>query len=334
MRPLLLMMTIAVALPARAQTVLRVASVAPDGTSWGRELRTFARELERRTEGRVRTKLYMGGIAGGEQEVAERIRRGQLDVAASGGPLCVDTMPSMRVLQFPGLFQTAGESKYVINQLAATMAAEAERAGFVNLGTSPLGSAAYFSRRPLQSFADLRRQRIWVWNAEPLVISLLREMGLTVIPAAVERAARDYDAAQFDGFWALPTAALAFQWSVQATTLIHLHGEYLHACMLVASRVYSGLSKTDQGHLRTITAELSERLQDISRREEQALIGGAFQHQGVTVVEPGEKFRAEFFAAANAARDRIGTRVVPPELLQRVRVMLSDYRAEQAGRTP
>jgi TRAP-type C4-dicarboxylate transport system substrate-binding protein len=276
----------------------------------------------------------MGGIAGGEQELGERIRRGQLDGAASGGPLCVETMPSMRVLQFPGLFQNAGESKYVVNQLSATLGAEAERANFINLGTTPLGSAAYFGRHPVQTFGDLRRQRIWVWNAEPLVISFLREMGLSVVPGAIERAAREYDAAHFDGFWSLPTAAMAFQWSVQATTLIHLHGEYLHACMLVASRVFSGLSKADQDQLRTLTAELGDRMNEVSRREEQALMGGAFQHQGVTVVEPSEKFRAEFFAAANAARDRIGAKVVPPELLQRVRVMLSDSRAEQQGHTP
>jgi TRAP-type C4-dicarboxylate transport system substrate-binding protein len=313
---------------ARAQTLLRFATVAPDGTAWAHELRSFAGDVERRTAGRVHVKWYFGGIAGGDLEVGERIRRGQLDGAASGSPLCVEAMPSMRVLQFSGLFQNAAESKYVVNQLAALLAAEAEQSGFTMLGATPLGLAAYFGRGPVQSLAELRGQRIFVWEAEPMVISILREMGLNVVPTPIERAGREFDAGRFDGFWALPTAAVAFQWSVQASHVVKLPGEYLFGCVLMASRVFVGLSSEDKHQLNAAAAQLRDRFDEVSRRQEQALLGGAFQHQGVTVVPPNEKFRAEFFAAANAARDRIGARLVPPALLRRVREMLSDYRAE------
>jgi len=39
-------------------------------------------------------------------------------------------------------------------------------------------------------------------------------------------------------------------------------------------------------------------------------------------------FRAEFFAAAKAARDRLGERLVPPALLEKVLRLLVDYRVE------
>jgi hypothetical protein len=167
-----------------------------------------------------------------------------------------------------------------------------------------------------------------------MVVSLMREMGLTVVPTPVERAAREFDAGRFDGFWALPTAALAFQWSVQAPSLIHVHGEFLFGCVLVASRVFLGLSAADQHELWAASAQLRDRLDEVLRRLEQSMLGGAFQHQGVTVIEPNEKFRAELFAAANAARDRVGARLVPPELLSRVRGLLSDYRAEHERSDP
>jgi TRAP-type C4-dicarboxylate transport system substrate-binding protein len=318
----------------RAQTVLRVATVAPDGTAWAHEFHLFARDVERRTEGRVRIKLYFGSIAGGDLEVGERIRRGQLEGTGSGGPLCMEVMPSLRILQFTGLVQNAAESKFVTNQLGATLATEAGQSGFTILGLTPLGSAVYFGRRPVESLTQLRGQRVFVWDAEPMVISMLREMGLGVVPAPLERAGREYEAGHFDGFWALPTAAVAFQWSVQAPYLVDLHGEYLFGCVLVTSRAFLTLSAEDQGHVRSAGVQLRDRIDEVSRQQERALLTGAFQHQGVTVLEPGEKFRAEFFAASNAARDQVGPKLVPRELLERVRGMLSDYRAEHVRSRP
>src|SRR3954467_6995726 len=83
---------------ARADEVtLRMGTMAPDGTAWARELNAFARDVDQRTHGQVRIKWYYGGITGDEPGMGERIRRGQLDGAASGGPLCESLAPSMRV---------------------------------------------------------------------------------------------------------------------------------------------------------------------------------------------------------------------------------------------
>src|SRR5439155_6961093 len=77
----------ATAAPARAlePRVLKLASVSPDGTLWSRELRAFAQEMDGASDGAVRFKLYLGAVAGDEMEVADRIKKGQLDAVASAG---------------------------------------------------------------------------------------------------------------------------------------------------------------------------------------------------------------------------------------------------------
>src|SRR5262249_40679421 len=67
---------------------LRLGTVAPNGSAWAHELTSMARELEVLTNGEVGVKWYMGGVAGGELEMYERIRKGQLDGMASGGMVC------------------------------------------------------------------------------------------------------------------------------------------------------------------------------------------------------------------------------------------------------
>src|SRR5262249_44319194 len=83
-----------------------VATAAPDGSGWARELKVFAREVENATHGEVSVRFYFGGLAGDEIVVGERIQRGQLDGATSGHMLCQKTAPSLRSLRIPGVVRT------------------------------------------------------------------------------------------------------------------------------------------------------------------------------------------------------------------------------------
>src|SRR5690349_20971187 len=95
---------------------LRMAAIAPEGTTWAHEIRTFSRDLEAESRGRVRMKWYLGGIAGDEQAALERVRRGQLDGLA-GASFCDRVAPSMNVIRVPGLFANRDEVGYLIGKL-------------------------------------------------------------------------------------------------------------------------------------------------------------------------------------------------------------------------
>ena len=70
---------------------------APEGTAWAREGHSFERDIAELTHGQVRMKWYLGGIAGDELQMLDRVRRDQLDGVASAGMLCHRLSPSMRV---------------------------------------------------------------------------------------------------------------------------------------------------------------------------------------------------------------------------------------------
>src|SRR5262249_20794068 len=84
--------------------LLRIATVAPDGSAWARELKAWARDVESTTEGAVHIKIYFGGIAGDELTVLDRIRREQLD-GAIGSELCTRLAPSLKVARIIGAFR-------------------------------------------------------------------------------------------------------------------------------------------------------------------------------------------------------------------------------------
>jgi TRAP-type transport system periplasmic protein len=332
MRSWLIVAMLALAMPAQAEPRirLRMGTVAPPGSAWAHELYNMARELEMLTNGEVTVKWYMGGVAGGEMEMYDRIHKGQLDGMASGGMVCERLAPSMRIQGLTGVFQSREEAAYVMNQMRPTINEEAQRSGAAMLILAGIGPDVIFTNRPVHTMAELRQLRLWRWSPDEVAIAMSIEMGLKIVPTEVFEGAQAFDEKRLDGFLAIPTAGLAFQWAVRAGYFTDLRSGYLTGCFFVDSRAFDALPVGAQSALRTLATKYGARFDDLGRRMDEALLGGLFEKQGVKVIHPSETFRAEYFEAARAARERRGDKLVPPGLLDRVLRMLADYRAEHA----
>jgi TRAP-type transport system periplasmic protein len=307
---------------------LRMATAAPEGTAWAREIRAMSREVEQLTHGTVRMKWYLGGIAGDEVQMGERIRRDQLDGVGSGGMLCARMAPSMRVFSVLGLFQDRSEATFVAGRLKPELDREFQKSGFVNLSEFTLGPQVLFTRQPVQSLADLKKARLWVWDLDEVQLKQLHEMGVPIVPTSVEEAARAYDTGKTDGFMAVVVAALAFQWSTQARYLTPLRFGVLTGCLIIANRAFDSLPLEAQQALRSISASTASRLELSGRQQDEALLGGLFSRHGLTYVRVSDHFRSEFLEAAASAREHLGGALVPQPLLLKVTAWLADFRAE------
>ena len=317
---------------ARAEPVtLRMASVAPEGSAWANLLRGFAREMAVATHGDVLVKWYLGGVTGDEPETFAAIKQGHLDGMASGGMICERLAPSMRIQGLAGVFQSRGETAYVMERLRATIEDETRHAGFEMVIISGLGPEVIFTRTPVRKMSELQKLKMWQWSADEVGITVARAMGLTIVPTELDAAAKAYDEQRIDGFITIPTAALAFQWSTQARYITDLRPGYLTGCVAMTHRAVDRVPPAHRAVLRALYAKYDALFQDVGRREDDALLGGLLQKQGLTPVRPSEGFRSEFFEAARAARERTAGRLLPRALVDRVLKLLADYRAEHPG---
>jgi TRAP-type C4-dicarboxylate transport system substrate-binding protein len=333
MRALLVLLLAAPAAASAAEEArytLRLATVAPKGSSWAHEIDDLVATVAKETNGEVKIKVYYGGSAGNEVQVAERIERGQLDGAISGGWLCRRVMPSMRVLGLIGVFQNRDEATHVMSALGLTLEKEAEQAGFVLFGTAGVGSVVIFSREPITSMASLRKTKLWRWEGEEVELLHGGQMGLSAEPSSLEDAAEAYEDGRVDGFFAVPMAALAFQWWARTRYVTDLKTGFLQGCLLVTRGSVDALPSKYRDVVRSATASLVLRFDEVGKQEEDKLLGGVFERRGLKPVEASSKFRAEFFDAAREAREALGEKLVPKALLTQVLELLADYRAEHA----
>jgi len=308
---------------------LRLATIAPQGSGWAREFGAWARDIEAGTRGAVRVKMYYSAIGGDEFTVLDRIKRDQLD-GGIGSESCIRLGPSLRVTRIFGLFQNRQESFYVLGRLTQILDKEFLAHGFINLGEATLGPEMLFTRNPVHDLAELRKTMLWIWDLDDALALQAHALGLRVVATPLDGAGRAYDDKNVDGFISMPTAALAFQWSAQTRYLENLDLAYRNGCVYIASRAFDPLPIDVQRYMRTATGKLRQRLDDLTMRQDEALVGGLFARQGMKTVAVSDQFRLDFFREAREQRSKLGDKLVSPKLLEQVLSWLADYRAEHS----
>jgi TRAP-type C4-dicarboxylate transport system substrate-binding protein len=311
---------------ALAAPTIRIATLAPDGTAWARELRSWAKSVEHDAEGALEIKLLFGGLAGDEPEALERIHRGQVDGAISGGHICESVAPSLRVLKVPGLLHNRDEARFALRRLRPLIDKEAKANGFTNLGESGIGSVIVFSRRPVRTLAELRGITLWSGRNE-MMLKLYGALGLHVTNEAIGDVSASYAAGKIDGFLTTPSVALAWQWSSQARHFTDLRVSFLVSCLMVTNASFEALPLDAQRAVRSGADRLAERSEAATREQDEALLGRVFPKQGLKPV-PVDGLVADFREAAQTLREQIDPRLISPELLRELLVALADYRAE------
>jgi TRAP-type C4-dicarboxylate transport system substrate-binding protein len=320
--PLLLLGSMAAAEP----VTLRMASIAPEGTAWARELKALSRDVETQSRGALRMKWYLGGITGDELEGLERVRRGQLD--GLGGTLfCQRLAPSLRAVRLVGMFQSRDEAIYVLGRMKPMLDQEFQRAGFVNLAAGVFGVDVLLSRQPVRTLADLRGKNYWAWSLDPVWQMTLPELGAQVHATSLDELGPAYARGLVDGFFVVPTVALGYQWSTQAAYLSDLEAAVLPGCLVVATAALDPLPIEQREVLKAAAAKFMFHFNAVTRELDGQLVDGLFEKQGLVKVPATSAFKSELMAAARLARARLGEKLVPAATLATVEKLVDEYRA-------
>jgi len=146
---------------AEEKYVLKVASMAPQGTPWSELVNAFKKRVEEKSGKRIEVKIYLGGKAGDENETVKKTSRGHLQaVAASSGALA-SLVPEMHAVELPFLFRSFGEADYILDQvLTEPMKKHFRDRGLVFGFWSENGFRHFGAGSPVKSPADLAGKKM------------------------------------------------------------------------------------------------------------------------------------------------------------------------------
>jgi TRAP-type C4-dicarboxylate transport system substrate-binding protein len=157
---------------------LRVASLVPKASSWGKILRTWERAVDDKTHGQVRLDIYYNGVHGMEDAMVAKMRTGQLDGAVLSSVGLSDIYRNILALQLPGLLSDWAALNRVREALAPEMKRGIEDAGFTLLSWADVGQVRPFSAGfPVRRPADVRGKHPLVYQDDPILPTVFETIG-------------------------------------------------------------------------------------------------------------------------------------------------------------
>src|SRR4029077_8228968 len=136
---------------AQAATTIKIATVAPDGTAWMREMRAAGDAIKTHTADRVEIKYYPGGVIGDEPSVLRKIKIGQLQGGAFTGGELSAIVKDAQIYSLPFVFKNQEEVDKVRAQLDPLLKKSFQQAGFEAAGISGGGFAYLMSVKDVKS---------------------------------------------------------------------------------------------------------------------------------------------------------------------------------------
>ena len=318
------------AAPAGAQT-LKIATIAPEGSSWMNDMRAGAKVIEDHTEGRVQVKFYGGGVQGNDKQVQRKMRTGQLHGGAftSGGLNLFQTDADL--LSLPLLFETIEEARSVRGHIEDELRRRLEKAGYVNFGLAAAGFAYMMSNKPLRTRDDLAGQKIWIPEGEDAGFAALRSLGVAPVVMPVTDVMTGLQTDLLDSVAVPPVGAIVLQWHTRLDYITDVPIAYVYAGLLIERRAWDRLQPADQKVVREVMEGIYRKFDKYGVADNEEAMQ-ALLDSGLERVQPDPAEVAQWREIADRAqRDLAARGDVDPALLDQVRTLLREFRQNAAG---
>ena len=313
---------------ARADNVeVRVATLAPEGSSWMKILSQGAVEIGEKTENRVTVKYYAGGVQGDERDVVRKIRLGQLDGAAvtSVGLAMIDE--SIRVLELPMMFASIEEMDYARDKAWGYFQKKFEKAGFKLGEQGDVGWIYFLSKSKVESVSDLRSQKVWMWGDDTIVRAMFKKLNVSGVPLGVPEVDASLTSGRINACYGSPLAAVALQWSSKIKFMTSMPMSYAIGATIVSKDAWNKIGAADQKTFEKSVKKIGKNLRKVVRKDN---ISAQKQmtSKGVKLVQTPATTIADFETSAQAVWKELVGKVYSQGELDMVLKYRDEYRAK------
>ncbi|MDH3215253.1 MAG: TRAP transporter substrate-binding protein DctP [Candidatus Krumholzibacteria bacterium] len=309
----------------KPKTLIKFATLAPDGSTWMKIMRSFDQELRGATENRVGFKFYPGGVQGDEKDVLRKIRNGQLHAGGFTGFGLGAIAPEFRAMELPFMFKDLEEVDYVRRELEQFYYDAFLEKGFWLLGWADVGFVYLYSNRPITNPTELQQAKVWTWSGDKLAEIFFEAFDVSPIPLALPDVLTSLQMGVVDAVYSPPLACIALQWFTRVKYMTDVPITYGFGAMLVSDKIVKKMSGEDVKILRRLAKKYSESLIAKTRVQNTEAVE-LIQTEGVQLLKIDAEMTRTFFATGKGAWDKGIDDLYPADLLERVSSTVAQFR--------
>ena len=279
---------------ASAQTTMKSSISVAQNSHQGVGIDVFAKEVEKRTQGRIKIQNFYSGSLGGERESIEAVQLGTQELTfTSTGPV-PNFVPEARIFDIPFLFRDKAHARAVLDgPIGQAMLAKFDAKGFKALAWGENGVRHMTnSKRAVNSPEDLKGLKMRTME-NPVHIAAYKGFGIVPTPMAFPEVFTALQQGTVDGQENPLSVIMAAKFD-QVQKHLSLTGHVYSPCVMLMSKgAFDKLSAADK----TAFMEAAKEAVKANRArvdEDDAKGAAELKSKGMSVVENLDK--AKFVA--------------------------------------
>jgi len=313
--------------PAQASPiVVKMATLAPEGSSWYRVLQQMGDDWKKVSGGAVTLRIYPGGVAGDEDAMIRKMRIGQLQAAAVTGIGLAYLDKSFYALHIPMMYASDEEFDYVRDRFSPVLQQQLEAKGFVVLNWGDAGWVHFFSTEPAITPAEAKALKLFVWSGDTTLVQLYKETGFHPVPLSSSDLLPSLQTGMVNAFSSTELAALAFQWFGLAPYMSDLRWAPLTGATVITKAAWDRIPADLRPKLLEASREAGKKLRkEIRRLNEEAT--AVMLKNGLKIEKVPPAVREQWRKMIEEIHPRIRGQIMPAEAFDAVKKFRDEYRA-------
>ena len=308
------------------QTKIKFATLAPDGSTWMKVMKEYAKAIEDSTSGQVKFKIYPGGVSGDEPVVLRKIRVGQLHSAGFTGVGLGEILSEIRILDSPFLFRSTEEVDFINSKYFDFFAEKFEEKGFILLGWAEVGFVYVFTNNPINTFDDVKGIKMWMWEGDPIAEATFNALGVSPIPLSITDVLTSLQTNLINGVYISPYACVALQWHTKVKYMLDLPLANSNGAILISKKQFNKLNPEQQKILKAISKKYFGKLTNFTRKDNEKSLELIKQEGIQFTILKDESLIAKFYNSGKQARTALIDKLYEKQILTDVETALEEFR--------
>lgn len=314
--------------PALSQTVVKMATIAPEGSKYHQILKEMAEKWKSASAGKVEVRLYPGSVAGDDVDVIRKMRLGTLHAALLTSVGVANVDKSVFALQVPMLYKTSDEVDYVLSKMGPKLEAALEAKGFVVLNWADAGWIHFFTKSPAPRPDDLKPQKLFSWAGDNQATEIWKGAGFNPIPLPSTEIATALQTGLVQAVPTTPQAAVLLQWYTHAKNMTDVKWALLLGATLINKSTWEKIPADVRPALmasaREAGAKIRAEIRAAGERDVEAM-----KKRGLNVVAVDPKAEEAWRAAAESIYDKVRGKIIPADMFDEAKQHLADFRKQK-----
>ena len=253
----------------------------------------FAKLVEEKSGGKMKVKVFPGGVLGSDPQLLSAVQGGTLDFAAMNSGILQGQIKEFAIVDFPFLFNNAQEVDAILDgAIGKELDAKLPEKGLVNLAYFDLGFRNLTnSRRPVNTADEIAGLKLRVVQS-PIYVDTFNALGANAVPMPFTELYTAMEQRTIDGQENPFTVIQANKFAEVQKYLTVTRHMYNPQSMLMSKKRWDSLNQEEKDIVKAAATEAANYQRSLSRGAQEVALNELKQKMEVGELSPAELAKA------------------------------------------